>query len=353
MDLYFWGANSHFQSGTGIESEQFETPIKVDFAETDKIAQICGGGGHTIILTNDGRVFTVGWNNKGQCGVPKIEVVKNFTKITDGIRLVRCGWDVSCLISSSNDVFMMGNNQHEQFGVKNPKMADQLLKVNFPEEVSDVSFGLRHTAVLTKSGKLWLFGKSKCVKVAEEMKNHQISTRKFNFNEISYLEMQFFEAKISQISSGQHFTLIYTENHKFFLIGENKHASMSNQEIQICPNPVQEISSGWTHAAILDKNGVLYTFGRNNYHQLGRKSLENCEIAPLGFSEKLKKVICGSEHTISLTESGKIFTWGWNEHGNCGVNGTENVETPTQVPLKGKCELIGAGCGFCFALLRS
>lgn len=181
-------------------------------------------------------------------------------------------------------------------------------------------------------------------------------TRKFEHNQISYLEMQF-KALVSLISSGQYFTLAYTEtDHRLYLIGENKHAHLSNQEIDISSvDLIREISTGWTHAALLDESGAVYTFGRNNYYQLGRELTpgeENIVKKVETITEKVKSVSCGSEHTAVLTDSGKVLTWGWNEHGNCGVNGVDDVEKPTEVKLPGKCLIIESGCGFCFALVE-
>lgn len=268
---------------------------------------------------------------------------------------MRCGWDITALVSVTNDFLVFGNNQYYQFGTKEPKFTDSALKINLPEgvEVSDVTFGLRHTSILSKSGKIFLFGQSRCLKVAEEMRHPQLKTRKFQHNNVSYLELNF-TSPISLITSGQYSTLAYigTEN-RLFLIGENKHVSLSNQEIDVSSvSMIREMSAGWTHFAFLDGSGVVHTFGRNNYHQLGRESGSESTEGVVAIQDKVNRVCCGSEHTAVLTESGKVLTWGWNEHGNCGVNGIENVAEPTEVKLPGKCLMIATNCGFCFALTK-
>jgi alpha-tubulin suppressor-like RCC1 family protein len=61
--------------------EQCETPqvCSLDGLPLDilsKTKQICGGGGHSMLLDQDGSLWACGHNNRGQCGAPVAEDVK-------------------------------------------------------------------------------------------------------------------------------------------------------------------------------------------------------------------------------------------------------------------------------------
>uniref|UniRef100_A0A336M063 CSON013515 protein n=1 Tax=Culicoides sonorensis TaxID=179676 RepID=A0A336M063_CULSO len=361
--LYFWGANSHQQSGSGKSDEQFNTPIPIEFNFSENIVQISGGGGHTLTLSKDGKVYSAGWNTKGQLGINSINETSEFNQVNTEephrFRKVVCGWDISALISKENDIFMFGNNQYEQFGLKLPTNSDIPVKINLSEvfdneKVLDISFGLRHTSVLLASGKLLLFGQSRCTRIAQLFESNFCKTHQFQYQAVEFLSFEFC-TPVSMITSGQHFTLAYIlQGHRMFLLGENKHVNLCNQEIDISHiSPLKEVCSGWTHFVLLDQVGNIFTFGRNNYNQLGRKS-DNNENKPVALviNEKISDIKCGSEHTMLLTDDGKVLTWGWNEHGNCGVNGVENVEQPTNVQFPKPCLIIGTGYGFSFALIQ-
>lgn len=70
----------------------------------------------------------------------------------------------------------------------------------------------------------------------------------------------------------------------------------------------------------------------------------------------MRGVVCGSEHNLAVTggtgEGGALYTWGWNEHGNCGDGTTANVFRPTLISLPGTLQVIGAGSGHSFALVK-
>lgn len=70
--ILFQGANSHGQLGLGHTSEQELEPKEVALGDcglnTESIVSIAGGAGHTLILDNNGYVYSCGWNSRGQLG---------------------------------------------------------------------------------------------------------------------------------------------------------------------------------------------------------------------------------------------------------------------------------------------
>lgn len=164
------GANSHGQLGQDIASEQCILPREVNLTEVDSlkpeaISKIVGGGGHTLILDTNGRVYSCGWNNKGQLGNGKQEEnVLTFQEIRalrhEHVIDVCCGWDSSAALTRDGVLYVWGSNRYGQLG-EDPAVFQLILlphRISIDVKVKCVSMGLRHTAVAMESDDLYICG---------------------------------------------------------------------------------------------------------------------------------------------------------------------------------------------------
>ena len=90
----------------------------------DPIIQITAGDAHSLVLTSQGRLFTFGYNNKGQCGhgssknlliahqVDKVreEADLNGEKEAPRWICVAGGRDHSLAVSDARHIYACGNN---------------------------------------------------------------------------------------------------------------------------------------------------------------------------------------------------------------------------------------------------
>ena len=133
------------------------------------------------------------------------------------------------------------------------------------------------------------------------------------------------------------------------------------------------VQSGWTHCAVGITSGEVYMWGRSDYGQLGSSDKDDScsETTPeissktrfnyvpscLMLNKNIRSIVCGSEHNLALTEdssdSNLLHSWGWNEHGNCGDGSTINVSRPLKLAIPGNVQMIGAGSGHSFALVKT
>lgn len=318
MKLFGFGANSHGQLGTGSCSE-FEHLTEIH-GLPEEISTVCAGSGHSIIIgksdDNVWSVFVAGRNNKGQLGINSIEDTYSFKKMSfdHNFRKVSCGWDNSAGITDKGRLFVWGSNAFGQLGFSSKLHKSILRPVELflpqGEKAKDIQFGLRHSAILTDSKKVFIVGSLRNFKSS----NHQIIVH----NDTEFLQ-PLISQNIVQISSGQNHVIYLDDSNRIQGIGDNKY----NQCIEVSHHDkIIQLGSGWTHNGFLNRSKELYLYGRNNYGQLGCGSKDEYSSSPRKcLIEPVTDFQLGSEHGI-LTSNSHVYSWGWNEHMNCG-NGSE------------------------------
>ncbi|XP_017753990.1 PREDICTED: secretion-regulating guanine nucleotide exchange factor-like [Eufriesea mexicana] len=371
--LISWGANSHGQLGQGIQSEECDLPREVDLSkcslEPQKIKKIVGGAGHTLILDDYGRVYSCGWNSKGQVGFPMKENILFFQELNGKLKDkyivdIACGWDCSAALTIEGTLFLWGSNHFGQLG-KHPnhlQWTHEPFEVIIDQKIKGMSIGLRHTVLITEDHKILVAGTgSKGQLGLCSSKNDETLNVAYTFTEVLTLP------KVMDVSCGQHHTVTVTENGDFYVFGDNKYGQLG-LNTNIYPKTFSPIKSdvelkfpinmysGWSHVIVL-KDSHVFGWGRNTYGQLGITEAEKSatwKATQIKNLSKIRQVSAGSEHNVALTEDGKILCWGWNEHGNCGNGNKENVEFPQQLLLSYDCKgiLIGTGAAHSFAVIK-
>lgn len=89
---YAWGRNENGQCGFGYTSTCVPVPKKIEHAS--KFVAAAVGKSHSILVTDDGICYAVGWNKYGQCGVnTSTEAINNWKKCVfaqaSGVKIVQ------------------------------------------------------------------------------------------------------------------------------------------------------------------------------------------------------------------------------------------------------------------------
>lgn len=67
--MYGWGSTIHGELGLGgIEEEHILTPTVLNWYLANTVVDAALGENHTLLLTNNGKVFSCGNNDYGQLG---------------------------------------------------------------------------------------------------------------------------------------------------------------------------------------------------------------------------------------------------------------------------------------------
>ncbi|XP_061181378.1 secretion-regulating guanine nucleotide exchange factor-like isoform X2 [Saccostrea echinata] len=373
------GANSYGQLGLGNQDDQL-LPQRVslpDFCDgsppqplANRIRSVTGGGGHSVIIQDDGSLFVCGSNCKGQLGLNHYNDVPIFTKVDlpEMVEKVSAGWDFTVILSEKGDMFVCGSNEFGQLGFHPGGLPQTSIPMKVPlpanyGKIIDIAAGLRHTAVLTAEGKVYCWG------IKRKIKDKDLLTEAVKKSiEIPVLEVSVGD-KFVKLCAGSFHTLVLTEKGNLWIFGTLKYGTSTQESlskgdsiqivsipISLFDGPVTKFTSGWTHCLVESASGRIYSWGRGNYGQLGRSCDQSHDSKPQQIQElhDIKSLECGSEHSLVTTDDGRLLAWGWNEHGMCATGNEDNVQTPTLVKALSDflCVDCGSGSGHCFALCK-
>ncbi|KAJ8343930.1 hypothetical protein SKAU_G00312590 [Synaphobranchus kaupii] len=133
--VYTWGSSSHGQLGHGELGREVE-PRVVEALWGMAMKGVAAGGWHSVCISGEGDLYTWGWNESGQLGLP------SHAKQRETLQ----GGTAAGTESDRKEVFI------------SIQAFPALLDLPEEAEVTRVSCGSRHTAALTCTGDLYTWG---------------------------------------------------------------------------------------------------------------------------------------------------------------------------------------------------
>ena len=211
--------------------------------------QVCCGGGHSGLLTEDGSLYLWGWNVHGQLGREDDEI---DTHMDIKVEKAALGHAHTLIIEKgSGRLLAFGDNTRGQVdgtegGQKKIATPIELKYAREGERFVDVAAGLFHSAAINSEGELITFG-----------------CRRF----------------------GQ--CLHHGEDHSKIAVGRWRPEDGSR---------LVKVAAGHRHTIVLDEHGRVYAMGNNKYGQLGRKDASKkgaAQIVPHLVEGPLREKGCG------------------------------------------------------------
>ncbi|KAG1672307.1 Secretion-regulating guanine nucleotide exchange factor [Nymphon striatum] len=387
------GANTYGQLGHGhttdlIKPTEMRAIESIDFLT---VKRITGGGGHTIILTNQGEIYSCGWNNKGQLGIGiSCSQLETFHVLKNSLNVnyvhVCCGWDFTLAISDSKKLHAWGSNEFKQLGIINVMNSPVSVVVEGlkAKNIIDIAAGLRHGLALTDDSEIWSWGTGRHGELGLTDADGNIIKQSAFPQKVSALENK----KIKSIVCGANHSAALTFDGVLYVWGRNNKGQLGKdpvtlpisvlpQSISFDNSKIIHIKSGWTHMICITggldellkeinqtgnferKNGSgrpktarieqtiqdvedrilsqednpyskeVYIWGRSDYGQLGQdfKSISLYNYKKRKIFDHVDSIVIGAEHNLLIKDQ-KVWSWGWNEHGICGTGNEENVLNP-------------------------
>ena len=357
--IYCVGYNEFGQLGFGNYSDQNSITENTYLnGKNINIVKIACGNSHTMFLTSDGKVYSGGYNGNGQLGLgyrdgtinsnknPLQEIkyfnYKNIKNITDVI----CGYDHTIFLTSDGKVYSVGKNSSGQLGLG-----------GFTSELTprDITFfngiymkqidggkslaGENHSIFLTNNDKIYGAGYNNYSQIKDGSTTYNIPS-----------QVTFFDSTntVSKVACGKDYSIYLTNNNEIYGVGLNSNGQLGigNQTNQYTPQEITYFKNSNPSVKVKDIIcGVDTTFfitsqlnssstesigyqlwgcGFNNHGQLATGSnsryTQPTNMWNAGNSSILKFVACGGYHIMILQNDGKVYGCGLNNAGQLGIN---------------------------------
>lgn len=279
-------------------------------------------------------------------------------------------------------LFGSGSNQHNQLLLASETNAADLVGGEDAHVLKDIVFctsccdlgdaqdpvqklfaGGGHSALLTQSGRLYMFGWKSSgqlgtsglssdtkvpIPLISELKDTRVETAALGFNHSLVIERD----------SGRVFA--FGDNGRGQITGTPSVGSVS-AELDLEGDQAVDVAAGLFHSAVVTATGELLTLGCGRFGQsLKSDSSQTVQVARWRPDDgtKIVRVGCGRRHTVALDAQGRVWTLGENKHGQLGRSLKEGFVDGTPRVVDGleegwKCLDIKCGWSHCVVLARN
>ncbi|OQR74148.1 putative E3 ubiquitin-protein ligase HERC4-like [Tropilaelaps mercedesae] len=332
----------------GIEDHVVKALRSIPALDPVRVEQVASGRNHTLVLTDNGHVYSCGTNNHGQLGrqgtnVRRPERVPALSQ--HKIVQVTCGEQHSMALSEAGQVFVWGANNNGQLGDPNAKTSDIRGQPSIVKKLGSatvqIASGGSHCLALADNGTVFAWGSNHSGQLGLGISGNIQNTPQ----EIVSLQ----GVPLSQIACGGQHSMALSKSGTLLVWGSNRHGQLGlgDTEDRSSPTVVKSlrkyglkyITAGEEHSAVLTADGGVFTFGSGTYGQLGhgtRTDLPTPRKVVDLMGTVVTQIAAGRCHTVCyLPGRGRIYTFGLGGSGQLGLPTLPSIEvTPTQVPGK-------------------
>lgn len=344
--IVVFGLNQEGQAGIGSSDELLNLPMLVPNIDASTVVKVASSLKQSFLLTKEGSIFTAGANDSNELGRSGKRSVFQRLDALEGFKIIdmAIGDGYSILVASDGRCISWGKNESGQLGlgegerqcVVKPKPVSVLR-----EGVLQVSCGLAHTVVLTKSCNVYSFGANR---------KGQLGDGQVASSALPRMIPQLHHRPVVKISCGAEHTLALTVGGNVYSWGDNSSGQLGQGDIKTRLRPelirslraarASHISCGKAHTAVISVSGLLFMFGNNGYGQCGHGDEDRIVPSPrpvAKFQESERIVIdctLGAAHTLALVRGQAdnsipiVYVMGSNASGALGLSESGPIFTP-------------------------
>lgn len=298
-----------------------------------KVIKASSSGRFTLILDQDGYVYSCGSNSFGQLGHDNLVSLKNnqFKKI-EGLpqcRDITTGYSFSMAITTQGKIYSWGAGENGRLGTGT---TDDHLKptlIDVPWKAKSIFAGSVTAGAISESGHLYSWGDHKYngLNLEEDTLTPTLVFKDTLFHQVV-------------MGHGSYHTLALSCYGDLFAWGHNDVGQIGcpdNQDMSLTDEEhpekyfvkpqkvnfkekIRYIACGWGHSAILTFSGHIYLAGRNESQQLGFP-LNQSEInhggyycitkfKKLNMEKKFERVILGGTESAAIDQQNHLYLWG-------------------------------------------
>lgn len=259
--------DSHGTMGLNVKGKQ-QFPIEV--VPGEEFIDITSGADHLVMLSNKGKVFTVGCAEQGQLGRVSMRASSGETRrgksdllqpgllqstkfsIVDRIWATTYGTFVRNRANGA--IFAFGLNNYNQLGIKDVKETIFVPKLTELKDVESITGGQHHALVLTKDKKCYAIGRTDYGRLGIGEQKEQVVDTLTEIKELT---------NIKQIACGEACSFAVSDEGKVYAwgMGSNNQLGIGSDDDQFTPTLLQgkqvlhknvlKVSSGGQHSLFI------------------------------------------------------------------------------------------------------
>ena len=143
------------------------------------------------------------------------------------------------------------------------------------------------------------------------------------------------DANIIRISCGGSYTIIYDQNRNLYGYGYNNNGQLGlgHNIMSMLPTMIMtkvqitDIACGHCHTLILQNSGIVLVCGSNSSGQLGLPNIRS--VLKFTFlATNIKKIAAGAWHSMMLDHNNDLYVFGYNSDGQLGLGHSYNISKP-------------------------
>ena len=332
--LWSTGYNGYGQLGLGDYTNR--TTFTQITTNTEDIKSVYCGYNNTFILEHDGTLWTCGQNDWGELGLGNNTGRTIFTQITtntNDVKSVCCGGNHTFILKNDGTLWGSGANNNGQLGLGDATNRTTFTQVTTNvDNIKSVYCGADHSFILKNDGTLWGCGYNGYGNLGLEDNTHRYTFTQITTN----------ADDIKLVYCGAYHTFILKNDGTIWSCGWNNAGQLglgnytdrnTFTKITTNANDIKLVYCGRYHTFILKNDGTLWGCGANNAGRLGLGDTtdRNTFTQVTTNADNIKEVYCGGNHTIILKNDGTLWGCGHNEYGQLGLGDNTNRTTFTQI----------------------
>ena len=293
--------------------------------------QIEVGPDYSVILKEDGTVWTTGRNNYGQLGngtttnsnKPVQVKIDENTYLTN-IRKISATDTCVVALATNGEVYAWGRNNYRQLGQGDTTNCLYAKKVKtedgtgYIQNIIDVIANNSNTVYLDKNGGLYICGYSS---------NGIFLEKTASTKGVTYLGPK----NAIKITGGYINVGLITTTGKAVAWGQNDYgtfgAGNTSTKETIVAYDVNDFKIACYGSIVLKEDGKAYAAGKNSYGQLGIGNTTNTSILTqisIDTNSKIKYIAPGGDTSAVMTSDGTVYETGYNNYGVLSNGTTTN-----------------------------
>ena len=353
------------------------------------IENIYSGWEHSVVTSKKGEIFTFGYNQSFQCGLPNTNsfnqnTIPDPTNISELYNIlskeVTCGNEHSLILTPNGEVYGIGSNEDGVLGYTDitlksykPLLIHFGEKDEYTKKIIKISSGTIHNLALTENGKVFSWGAAMGGQLGHEekllIKNSKNKKNYFISKPTIISSLIDKNIIITKISCGEAHSIAMTNTGSVYSWGFGSNGQLGLGFCEDCFQPgegliksrimipekininnIKDIQCGKTFTMLINNQNQLLACGNNDLCQLGfnselKNNRKRCHdlIYPTlidSFSTfDVVKISCGEGHCLaiindkSFSKMKSLWSWGNNKFGQIGQGSLVKIGLPSPINL--------------------